>query len=296
MNSDKAYQFSVFPEFLTIETVKKCNSRCVFCTIKQWPKHAPVMHDDIYEKNVEEIIKHRQYVKQVCLTGCGEPLLDKKIIRRIGYLKKQGVSKVIIITNASLLSEEIASGLLDSGLDELLVTIDGIDPQKYAMLRVGLDLNIVTANVLRFRQLRNKNNYSTSIRMRMEAHPIFSGNDIDAWRNFWKNNLDEIDGIYAKKMHNWGNQIDKYSVDNPIISPCHVLWTTMNILSDGQVGLCCIDFIPKYVMGNTTSSTIHQIWSGNYFQNVRSLHATGQRNTIKLCQNCLIWESSEKIT
>lgn len=284
-----------FPEFITLETVKMCNSRCVFCTIDQWPRHTPVMPAPLYDKIADDIIANHSHVKQLCLTGCGEPLLDKKLPERIYRFKKEGIAKVVIITNASLLSGETSLRLLDSGLDEIMITIDGLDPERYASLRVGLDLQSVMENVIQFLNIRDKHNAGTSIRMRMEAHPSFTQDDIDSWLQYWRGTLGNKDNVYAKKMHNWGNQIDTYASASQITSPCHVLWSTMNILSDGQVALCCIDFLPKHGMGSLATSSISEIWQGRAFNQAREWHASGQRDRLGLCSGCQIWESSEKI-
>lgn len=281
---------------MTLETVKICNSRCVFCTIDQWPKHTPVMPDELYNKIAADIIDHHDAVEQLCLTGCGEPLLDKKLAQRVYQFKSAGLKKVVIISNASLLDENRSKALLDAGLDEIMISLDGLDPVRYASLRKGLDLETSTNNVLQFCELRDAMGAHTAVRMRMEAHPVFSTEDIDEWLDFWRKNLGAQDNVYAKKMHNWGNQIDQYSKSEAIDTPCHVLWSTMNILSDGQVALCCIDFLPKHGLGSLKESSISDVWHGSDFTNVRNIHATGKRSSLGLCSGCFIWQSSEKIS
>jgi len=285
-----------FPNYFTIETVNSCNSRCIFCTISSWPARAPFMNGDLYNKIADEIIANRDQVQQVCLNGCGEPLLDRLIADRIKYLKNSGIRNVILTTNGSLLDATTAQALLEAGLDELLISFNGLDPEKYEELRVGLSFEKVLKNILGFIKLRDSIDSATRIRIRMEAHPIYSEEEICEWEDYWRNKLRPNDQVYAKKLHNWGNQLKGISEPSQSTnSPCRVLWSTVNILSDGTVALCCIDFEPRVPLGSLQEDTIRDVWHGNAFRQVRTTHGNGERDLIPLCRNCTVWADDQKI-
>ena len=284
-----------FPAYFTIETVKACNARCVFCTINSWPSHKPFMDDELFTKISAEIIRHASEVQQVCLNGSGEPLLDKKIADRINVFKRGRINKVILTTNASLLDSKKAEALLDAGLDELLISFNGLDKEKYESLRIGLSFETVMKNTLDFISLRNAKRSKTRIRLRMEAHQLFSNDEVMAWISFWQSRLDQEDQVYAKKLHNWGTQLPGIDVGNISEIKCHVLWSTMNILSDGAVALCCVDYEPKYPLGLLSDSSIDAVWHGEHACRIRNLHASGKRSSIPLCSLCTVWEEDQKI-
>jgi len=299
MNDQKLTPISLmvppFPNFFTIETVKLCNSRCVFCSINEWPKHTPFMADALFDKILMEISANASHVEQVCLNGNGEPLLDKKICQRVRQCKEAGIKKVLLTTNASLLTEEISAELLHAGLNEILFSINGLDKQKHEQLRVGLNFDVVMKNALTFVACRNRINPQVQIRMRMEAHPIFTNRNITEWTLFWDKTLAKNDHVHAKKMHSWGNQIDEFKSRSILARPCQVLWSTMNILSDGKVALCCIDYVPKVELGDLNRETITEVWTAEKISNVRALHTVGMRDKIPLCRGCKIWDDDQKI-
>lgn len=295
MISTDFLQLPDFPTYFTIETVKACNSRCVFCSIDAWPTHTPFMDDALFGKIVDEIALHYESVKQVCLNGSGEPLLDRKIAERVKMMKDRHIAHVILTTNASLLDDKKTSALLEAGLDELMISFNGLDKAKYETMRVGLSFDTVMDNCLRFIKQRDAIGSATRIRMRMESHPVFSDADIAEWLVFWRSRLSSDDQVYAKQLHNWGNQLDSLASASESDKSCHVLWSTMNILSDGSVALCCVDFEPKYPLGSVADDTIEAVWHSTHANRIRHLHATGMKNSVPLCKNCDVWGDDRKI-
>lgn len=295
MTSNESPQLPDFPTYFTIETVKACNSRCVFCSIDEWPSHAPFMNDLLFRKIADEISQHHESVKQVCLNGSGEPLLDKKIAERVSLMKENHIEHVILTTNASLLDDQKAAALLEAGLDELMISFNGLDKAKYEAMRIGLSFDEVMNNCLQFISKRNNSGASTRIRMRMEAHPVFTDTEIAKWLDFWRGRLCHGDQVYAKQLHNWGNQLESLISASESNKPCHVLWSTMNILSDGSVALCCVDFEPKYPLGSVVDNSIEAVWHSSQANNIRHLHATGMKNSIPLCRNCDVWGDDRRI-
>src|SRR3990167_4872662 len=100
-----------FPRYLEIETVNVCNARCPMCTIGDWERGAQPMSDELFDKIAKEVIAHAHELKRVSLYRDGEPLIDKKLGRRVAMLKQGGVKQVAISTNVSLLNEARAADL-----------------------------------------------------------------------------------------------------------------------------------------------------------------------------------------
>ena len=72
-----------FPSYIEIETVNACNARCPMCTINDWERNYPIMKDDVFNKISDELIENKNYLKRVSLYRDGEPLIDKKLAKRI---------------------------------------------------------------------------------------------------------------------------------------------------------------------------------------------------------------------
>ncbi|MBV8166000.1 MAG: radical SAM protein, partial [Alphaproteobacteria bacterium] len=145
-----------FPQYFQVETTRLCNARCPFCPSDVWDKTTPYMSDALYKKVADEIIAHRDWVKFVDLQRAGEPLLDKKIYERVAYMKDGGVKFVAITTNASGLTEDNARKLLAAGIDEVMLSIDSVEKEKYEQMRAGLKYEQVMANIRGFFRLRDE--------------------------------------------------------------------------------------------------------------------------------------------
>ena len=115
-----------FPKYIEIETVNACNARCPMCTINDWERNYPIMKDDVWNKVSDDIIENKNLIKRVSLYRDGEPLIDKKMAKRIYKLHQNGIKNTSIATNVSLLNEKRATELLEAGLGMVIFSIDSL--------------------------------------------------------------------------------------------------------------------------------------------------------------------------
>ncbi|MEG4392875.1 radical SAM/SPASM domain-containing protein [Microcoleus sp. BROC3] len=283
-----------FPKFFEIETVNACNARCTMCTINDWEKVKDViMSDTLYAKFVHEVAEYADWVDTVCLNRDGEPTLDKKLPQRVKMLKDVGMKKVTFATNAQLLTPKLVHELIDAGLDDIMISIDGITKETYEAIRLRLNYDVVLQNTLNLIGIRNERNSSLKVRIRMVLMES-NQHELEEWSSFWNSKISpEKDDVYAKPAHTWGNQltgeaesmIAKYA-DKPCIFP----FSSMVIQVDGKVPMCNIDYNVKELMGDFSKESIQEIWNGEAFTQARFFHANKQRNQIQMCCGCSIWD------
>jgi hypothetical protein len=284
-----------FPRFLEIETVNACNARCPMCTIADWERRAPIMKDGLFEKIAGDIDRHASVVKRVSLYRDGEPLLDKKLARRVRRLKEGGVRKVSIATNVALLDEERSVDLLHAGLDHVILSIDSLKKDVYESIRVGLNLETVMANALRFIDLRDKIRPGTEILVRMIAQE----SNRDEWpeyERFWRLRVGAMDRVYFHNIHNWGTQLSgfkpvAYSYEPNL--PCVALWSLLVIFANGDVPLCNVDYNNKHPTGSVLTHSIAELWQSKIMDERRKLHLKGEKSCIAPCAKCNVWDEPE---
>jgi hypothetical protein len=92
-------------------------------------------------------------LRSMAFWGFGEPLLHPGIIEMVAMAHDLG-ARTEMISNALLLDERMAAGLIEAGLDSLVLSVDGAGPDAYADIRTGGTLGAVLANVDRLRELR----------------------------------------------------------------------------------------------------------------------------------------------
>jgi radical SAM protein with 4Fe4S-binding SPASM domain len=286
-----------FPRFFQIETTRLCNARCPFCAIDQWDKSVPMMSDLLWEKIAAELIEWRDWLRFVDLQRAGEPLLDKKIYRRIKQLKDGGIKHVAISTNASGLTEKNARNLLEAGIDEVMLSIDSVVKEKYEQLRVGLKYEQVMANIRRYFRLRDEIRPQSQIRVRAVCvfDPEEGRQELLDWENFWRPLKKPHDRIYMKRVHSWGNQVAVDGAPSPdanVLHPCIIPWSTMHITAMGRIALCPHDYDALADLGDVNTHSIAEVWRATKLQEVRRLHATGERNEIGFCRGCRTFDEA----
>ena len=289
-----------FPKYFEFETINACNAKCLMCTVDSWDGSvSKVVSDDLWNKFVENVKPHKEWIEKITLTRHGEPLLDIKIATRIKVLKEIGIKKVVIVTNAQALSKRKAQEILEAGIDEIYFSVDGYSKEVYEKIRVGLNYNRVLENILHFINLRDSNFHNTKIRLRMIEQDE-NKCEGEEWLSFWKSKLRFCGGggdmAYIMPLHSWGNQLNIEAIDKveymssfACISP----FSSMAIHYDGKVGICGVDYGSKYLLGDFSKSSIEYIWQEG-FEKVRELHLSARRNDIWLCRGCDLWDRNYK--
>lgn len=290
-----------FAKYIEIEAYDGCNFDCIMCPLgKSIYKGGGGISLQLFEKIVSEISGYKDWIKLVCLSRNGEPLLNKNITLMVKKLKDAGIKRVNFSTNASALTEKKSLELLKAGLDEIRFSIDGYTKETFENVRKGSKFEKVLSNCLNFINLRDKFNFKTQIQIRFVEQKK-NEHEIEKWREFWLSKLKKTDVVASKKLHSWGNKIEngqsfkfERDVDPSLNEPCISPFSTLEILYDGTVPLCGCDYKPTVNLGNVKAKSLKEIWNSDKFKKVRDNHASGNRNEIPICIGCEIWDTKIK--
>lgn len=125
------------PAQVYIEVTNQCNSLCVSCPLT-YDHFLPVEpKNHLSWEKFRQIVDQLPRIERAVLHGIGEPLLNRELPRFVYHLKERG-AYVLFNTNGVLLDQKRGDALVEAGLDELRVSIDGVTPALYAKLR-GID-------------------------------------------------------------------------------------------------------------------------------------------------------------
>lgn len=140
------------PRNVFIEVTNHCNLLCETCprTFTTYEEPKTLAWDDFLR-----IVEQFPDMERAVLHGIGEPLLNRDLPRMIAHLKARGVC-VLFNTNATLLNDVWARKLIESGLDELRVSIDGANPKTYALIRGAPLFHKVLGNLKRFVEIQKE--------------------------------------------------------------------------------------------------------------------------------------------
>src|SRR5215467_8933376 len=140
------------PVCLYLETTNRCNLLCTTCPRTFEDLEPPAdMSWELFTRIVDQLPR----VARVVLHGVGEPMMVRALPRMIRYLKDRG-TYVLFNTNGTLLTPRKGQELIDSGLDELRVSLDAAEPKAFKLVR-GRDMFArIVRNLRAFRAVQRE--------------------------------------------------------------------------------------------------------------------------------------------
>ncbi len=143
------------PIYLRVCVSELCNLRCPGCLLGQGamptgPGRVRLMDFDVFTAAVRDFLPH---VVEVNLYDEGEPLLNPAVFRMTRYLREHHVGSCISTNFSMTLTDDRLHALADSGLDHLIVCVDGATQETYEHYRRGGDLALVLSNLRRLMAL-----------------------------------------------------------------------------------------------------------------------------------------------
>ena len=251
------------PEIVQIESTNICNAKCVFCPRDDMHRRQGIMSVDLFRKIVDECVELG--ITHVRMHNYGEAFIDKKLVEKVRYAKQQGIKEVGMISNGSLITDQIARGMIDAGLDAINISVDASGKEVFESTRIGLKYDKVIGNIERLVRLRAE---SGKRRPKLILSFVRQNNSADeqAFIEHWRAIADKI---HVTDLHNWAGTLNKESDVN---YPCYRPWLTFTVLWDGRVSLCCADFDGKTILGDLNTHSIAEIWNAEAYRDVRRQH------------------------
>jgi pyruvate-formate lyase-activating enzyme len=165
-----------------IEPTNACNLSCRTCVRHAWDEPEGFMEWATFEAVADGLTEAAHAdgpagaeggaaagahaARTIAFMGLGEPLLHPRFLDMVRLAKAHGL-RAEVTTNALLLDDEMAGGLLQAGLDQLVVSIDGASAEAFGRARSGASLAEVVENVRRLHDHRGPN-YGPGMRIGVE--------------------------------------------------------------------------------------------------------------------------------
>lgn len=264
-----------WPDIVQIESTNLCNAKCVFCPRDEMHRRQGVMDFELFRKVVDECAELG--ITHVRVHNYGEPFLDKGLVEKVRYAKARGIAEVGMISNGSLITEELAQGMIDAGLDAINISVDAAGKEVFERTRIHLDYDAVIGNVRTLVRLRER---SGRKRPRLILSFVRQDNSADeqAFIREWSQVADKI---HITDLHNWAGTLHDRS---NVRYPCYRMWLTLTVLWDGRVSLCCADYDGRNILGDLRTSTIAEIWNNRAYRAVRRQHL--ESGGPEICRTC----------
>lgn len=288
------------PYALSIEPTTACNLACPECPsgLKQFTRPTGKLDLGFHEKMLQNVGKQVFYINYYFQ---GEPFLHPDFLALIKQAKTHKIYTATS-TNAHFIDQQKAEEIVKSGLDRLIISIDGLTQETYENYRVQGKLEKVIQASKYLVEAKQKLNSKTPylifqfLAVKQNEHEIQDvfklGNDlkIDEVRiktaQFYEykngNPLMPENEEYSRyKRKSDGTYTLKYTIGNH----CWRMWSSSVLTWDGKVVPCCFDKDAKYVLGSVADTNFQDIWKSPQYRNFRK-SVLRNRNAIDICQNC----------
>lgn len=287
------YENIKFPSFVQFESANDCNARCSFCCYADMKRSHTKMPWSLILKIIDESVLHG--VQSFCPFLMQEPLLEPRLLSILRNIKQHN-SRITttVYSNMSLMTKDKALEVLEARvIDHLTVSFYAPNKRVYEKLQYPLKYGVVSKNIRRFMRLKKLGGYtSPEVTIHYIAMPPLyrhAKTFMDKWRPI-------VDSIGFVHYDNWHGdkpkqENDSYWPVNPEKErfPCPRLWHSMQILSNGEVVPCCIDYEALEPMGNVREYSLKEVWNNVAFQHMRRLHVERRFSEIPLCKDCTLW-------
>ena len=231
-----------FPSHLDIETASNCQMRCPMCYTTHMPQNLKgVMSWDLYKKIIDEAAAKNVY--SVKLSWRGEPLLNKNIVKMVQYAKEKKIKEVAFLSNAELLTKEMAEQLVDAGLDWLSVSADGVG-DIYNEIRAPAIFEETIERVRYMKEYRDSKGLTKPL-LRVQSIMSAVQHNPDEYNQAWEGVVDRINIIsdHIRDFHVYtDHDYDEYYV-------CSKPFNRINIAYDGGIHQCGADYAAKTICG-----------------------------------------------
>lgn len=292
------------PTFVSVEPANVCQLRCPECPVglrdRQSPitiHQSPMIPVSVWQRTLAEV-KDTAHTIQFYFQG--EPLLNADLPRMIADAHKAGLYTVVS-TNAQALTSEWAEALVASGLNRIIISMDGLTDESYNAYRVGGSLERTKAAIRYLREAKMR-----SVRQRsgliIELQVLRLRTNEHEWAAFRRS----YKALGADRLVFKSAQLYDYQHGHPLMPSdprysryvqgedglfhrkrlhrgCLRVWSGVVVTTDGEVLPCCYDKARAHTYGNIMCSPLSEL-----FRNERAVafRRAALQGSPSICQEC----------
>ena len=286
------FSLHVFPSYY-------CNFHCSYCLHNLSPEKLKkrhfkkeLLHIDHYKKAIDGIKEFPDKLKTIIFAGHGEPLIHKDIAEMVKYANEAKVSnRTEIVTNASLLTKEMADNLIAADLSLLRVSLQGVTDEMYRKVG-GTDYPVssLVNNIKYFYEHRKH----TMIHVKIINVGLNNEKEKELFYDLFSPICDEAT---IEFLIPFINEIDHTSITDDlskcklghsqsISKICSMPFYMLSLEPNGNLVPCCSSVVP-YVYGNIQRNNLKIIWDSKERNDFLCMQLTDLTQN-KICKECSV--------
>ncbi len=288
------------PISLSVEPTTACNLGCPECPsgLKDFSRPTGNIKLEEFKSWVStwsEFVFHINFYFQ------GEPFIHPQLLQMVNLAHKKKIYTAIS-TNAHFMGEKTVADIIESGLDRIIISLDGFTQEVYEQYRVNGKVDEVKQAVKRLVDEKKRRGVShphvivQTIVVKPNEHEV---DEIKRWAN--EIGVDEVKWKTAQLYHPSDdhplmpqnekyrryrkNADGKWEIKSRLDNHCWRLWSSCVITWDGKIVPCCFDKDAAHPMGSLREQSFHEIWNNENYRSFRG-QLLKSRKSIDICSNC----------
>ncbi|MEO8860359.1 MAG: radical SAM/SPASM domain-containing protein [Ginsengibacter sp.] len=298
--SGKPVQWGL-PMSISFEPTTSCNLRCPECPsgLRAFTRPTGMLENSFFRQTIDDIYKDILYL---IFYFQGEPYLNKNFLEMVQYASSKGLYTATS-TNAHYLTDEVARKTVESGLDRLIISIDGTTQEVYKQYRVGGNIDKViqgAKNIVKWKKELNSKTpfvFFQFLVVRPNEHQVEEIKKLGAEVGVdevrfktaqvydYENDPNQLIPLNEKFSRYKKNSEGKHVAKNKLANHCWKLWQANVITWDGLVVPCCFDKDAAHQLGNLENQSFKEIWHNDNYKQFRKELMSSRKN-IDICSNC----------
>jgi radical SAM protein with 4Fe4S-binding SPASM domain len=290
-----------FPISVSFEPTTSCNLRCPECPsgLRAFTRPTGMLENSFFRQTIDEM--HRELLYLIFYFQ-GEPYLNPAFLEMVKYASSKNIYTATS-TNAHYLNDENARKTIESGLDRLIISIDGTTQEVYQQYRVGGKLDKVlegAANIIKWKKALHSKKPFVIFQFLVVKHNEHQIPDVQAlakqigadavWLKTaqiydYENDPNQLIPSQNKYSRYKKDHKGTYQPKNKLANHCWKLWHANVITWDGLVVPCCFDKDATHQLGNLATQSFRETWQSPAYKKFRSSLMQGRKN-IEICANC----------
>lgn len=290
-----------YPVSISFEPTTSCNLRCPECPsgLRAFTRPTGMLEQAFFKKTIDEIHKELLYL---IFYFQGEPYLNPSFLDMVKYAHQKKIYTATS-TNAHYLTDEMAKKTVESGLDRLIISIDGSTQDIYQQYRIGGNLEKVlegSRNIIKWKKALGSATpfvFFQFLVVKPNEHQLeaikklaretgvdevrFKTAQVYDFESDPNGLIPTIDKYSRYKKNADGS----YSAKNKLANRCWKLQHANVITWDGLVVPCCFDKDATHRLGDLHKQSFKEIWHNEPYKRFRHELSKSRKN-IDICANC----------
>jgi radical SAM protein with 4Fe4S-binding SPASM domain len=290
-----------YPISISFEPTTSCNLRCPECPsgLRAFTRPTGMLEKNFFSETIDQLHKDLTYL---VFYFQGEPYLNPAFLEMVKYAHSKKIYTATS-TNAHYLNDQNAKATIESGLDRLIISIDGTTQETYQQYRVGGKLDKVlegARNIVKWKKEMKSRTPFIIFQFLVvrhnehqieEVHKLAKEIGVDQVRlktaqvYDYENDPNQLIPTNNKYSRYKKNRHGKMEFKGNNKKHCWRLWHDPVITWDGSVVPCCFDKDATHKLGDLSKQSFKELWHNKEYQNFRT-RVLESRSNVDICENC----------